>query len=266
MKKAHEIEFTLHGSEMQFVEIILDPGETVISEPGAMMFQRQGVEMETKFGGQSDEQKGFLGKLMSAGKRMITGESLFLTHFTNQGQAKSTVGFAAPYPGKIIPVNLEQYGPMLCQKDSYLCSALGVDVNIAFTKRFGAGLFGGEGFILQRLNGDGLAFIHAGGTVHHFDLQQGETIKVDTGCIVAFQESVHYDIQFVGGFKSALFGGEGLFFAVLSGPGRVFLQSLPFSRLAGRIFAAAPQARGQQRGEGSVLGGLGRMLDGDNSF
>lgn len=264
-KKAHEIEYTIHGSEMQFVEIVLDPQETVVSEPGAMMFMRQGIEMETRMGA-GDQGGGFMGKLLGAGKRMLTGESLFLTTYTHRGGGKSSVGFAAPYPGKIIPLHLDQYGPMLCQKDSYLCSALGVDVNIAFTKRFGAGLFGGEGFILQKLSGDGLAFVHAGGTVHYFDLQAGESMRVDTGCIVSFQESVQYDIQFVGGFKSALFGGEGLFFAVLTGPGRVFLQSLPFSRLAGRIFAAAPQAGGQSRGEGSILGGLGRVLDGDNSF
>lgn len=266
MKRAHEIEFEIHGSEMQFATIILDPGETVISEPGAMMFMRDGMDMETKMGMGGDEQKGLFGKILSAGKRMVTGESLFLTHFTNKGSGKSSVGFAAPYPGKILPINLEQYGTMLCQKDSYLCSALGVDVNIAFTKRFGAGLFGGEGFILQKLSGDGLAFIHAGGTLHHFDLGAGETIRVDTGCIVAFQESVQYDIRFIGGMKSALFGGEGLFFAVLTGPGRVFLQSLPFSRLAGRIFAAAPQGGGRARGEGSILGGLGGLLDGDNGF
>lgn len=263
MKKAHEVEYTLHGDDMQFVEVILDPGETVISEAGAMMYMREGIEMETKFG--SGKEEGIMGKLLGAGKRLLTGESLFLTYYTHKGAAgKTSVAFAAPYPGKIMALDLSQYGTMLCQKDSYLCSALGVDVNIAFTKRFGAGLFGGEGFILQKLEGDGLAFIHAGGTVHYFDLKPGESMRVDTGCIVAFQQSVEYDIQFVGGFKSALFGGEGLFFARLTGPGRVFLQSLPFSRLAGRIFAAAPQGGGQHRGEGSILGGLGNLLDGDN--
>ncbi len=263
-KRAHEVEYVIHGSEMQFVEIVLDPQETVVSEAGAMMFMRSGVEMETKLG--IGEDKGLMGKLLGAGKRMLTGESLFLAHYTNKtNPGKTSAGFAAPYPGKIIPLDLSQYGTMLCQKDSYLCSALGVNVSIAFTKRFGAGIFGGEGFILQKLEGDGLAFIHAGGTVHHFDLAPGETIRVDTGCIVAFQQGVNYDIQFVGGFKSALFGGEGLFFAVLTGPGRVFLQSLPFSRLAGRIFAAAPQGGGRARGEGSILGGLGGLLDGDNS-
>lgn len=265
MKKAHEVEYTIHGNEMQFVEVILDPGETVVSEPGAMMYMRRGVEMETRLG--VDESKGLLGKLVGAGKRMLTGESLFLALFTHKGGGdKTSVAFAAPYPGKIVALDLSQYGTMLCQKDSYLCSALGVNVSIALTKRFGAGFFGGEGFILQKLEGDGLAFIHAGGTIHTFDLQPGEAVRVDTGCIVAFQEQVNYDIQFVGGLKSALFGGEGLFYAVLTGPGRVFLQSLPFSRLAGRIYAAAPQTGGRARGEGSVLGGLGRMLDGDNSF
>ncbi|CAN5268073.1 TIGR00266 family protein [soil metagenome] len=263
-KQAHEIEYSIHGSEMQFVEIILDPAETVVSEPGAMMFMRDGIEVKTQLGLGQDQ--GLLGKLMSAGKRMLTGESLFLAHYTHEGRAgKSSVAFAAPYPGKIIALNLAEYGTMLCQKDSYLCSALGVDVSIAFTKKFGAGLFGGEGFILQKLSGDGLAFIHAGGTVHHFDLVAGESMRVDTGCIVAFQEQVTYEIQMVKGLKSALFGGEGLFYAVLRGPGRVFLQSLPFSRLAGRIFSAAPQ-RGGHRGEGSILGGLGGLLDGDNSF
>ncbi len=259
--KADEVEYTMHGDDMQFVEVILDPGETVVSEAGSMMYMRQGIEMETKMSG-GDE--GFMGKLLGAGKRMLTGESLFLTYYTHKGSGdKSTVAFAAPYPGKIIPLDLSQYGTMLCQKDSYLCSALGVDVSVAFTKRFGAGLFGGEGFILQKLEGDGLAFVHAGGTVHYFDLGPNEQMRVDTGCIVAFQQNVGYDIQYVGGLKSALFGGEGLFFAVLKGPGRVFLQSLPFSRLAGRIYKAAPQGGGKRQGEGSVLGGLGDMLAGD---
>lgn len=262
MRRSHEVEYQIHGSEMQFVEVILDPGETVVSEAGAMMYMREGIQAETKFG--TGEEKGLMGKLMGAGKRMLTGESLFLAHFTHRGQGKSAVAFAAPYPGRIIPLDLAQYGTVLAQKDSYLCSALGVDVSLAFTKKFGAGLFGGEGFILQKLEGDGLAFLHAGGTIHHFDLAAGESMRVDTGCIVAFQQSVGYDIQFVGGLKTALFGGEGLFYAVLTGPGRVFLQSLPFSRLAGRIYAAAPQTGGQRKGEGSVLGGLGSLLDGDN--
>lgn len=262
MAHAHELEYKLNGDDMQYVEVILDPGETVVSEAGSMMYMRDGVEMETKMG--MGNEKGVMGKLLGGAKRMVTGESLFLTHYTHKGAgAKSSVAFAAPYPGKIIPLDLAQYGTVLCQKDSYLCSALGIDVSVAFTKRFGAGLFGGEGFILQKLSGDGLAFVHAGGTVQHFDLEAGEKMRVDTGCIVAFQESVGYDIQFVGGIKSALFGGEGLFFAVLTGPGRVFLQSLPFSRLAGRIFKAAPQTGGKRQGEGSVLGGLGDLIGGD---
>ena len=262
-KKAHEIEYQIHGDDMQFVEIILDPQETVVSEAGAMMFMRSGIDMDTRFGSASGEEQGFLGKLMSAGKRMITGESLFLTTFTNDGQGKSSVAFAAPYPGSIIALNLEEHGTMLCQKDSYLCSALGVDVNVAFTKRFGAGFFGGEGFILQKLSGDGLAFCHAGGTVHWMDLAEGEELRVDTGCLVAFQERVHYDIQFVKNIKTALFGGEGMVYAYMRGPGRVYLQSLPFSRLASRIYRAAPQTGGRRKGEGSLLGGLGNLLDGD---
>jgi uncharacterized protein (TIGR00266 family) len=262
MSPAHEIEYELRGKDMQFVEIILDPGETVISEAGAMMFMEHGIAMETKMGG--GEEKGVFGKLLSAGKRLVTGESLFLSTFTNNGQVKQKVAFAAPYPGTIIPLDLQQHGTMLCQKDSYLCSAMGIDVNIAFTKKIGTGFFGGEGFILQKLSGDGLAFAHAGGTVHYYDLEPGQTLKVDTGCLVAFQESVDYEIEYAGSIKTALFGGEGLFFARVTGPGRVYLQSLPFSRLASRIYTAAPQGGGQQQGEGSVLGGLGNILDGDN--
>ncbi len=260
-KKAHEVDYQIFGNDMQFVEVELDPGETVIAEPGAMMYMKDGIEMDTKFG--TGEEKGVMGKLLGAGKRLMTGESLFLTHFTHRGEGKSHVAFGAPYPGTIVAMDLSQYGTMLCQKDSYLCSALGINVSMAFTKRFGAGLFGGEGFILQKLEGDGNAFVHAGGTLHYMDLGPGETIRVDTGCIVAFQESVGYDIETVGGIKSALFGGEGIFFAVMKGPGRVFLQSLPFSRLAGRIFSAAPQTGGRRKGEGSILGGLGNMIDGD---
>ena len=260
-QRAHEIEYEIHGDDMQFVEIVLDPGETVVSEAGAMMYMNQTIKMETSFGG--DKEGGFMGKLFSAGKRMLTGESLFLTTFTNEGHGKQAVAFAAPYPGKIIPMDLSQYGPMLCQKDSYLCSAMGIDVNLAFNKRFGAGLFGGEGFILQKLTGDGLSFVHAGGTIHYKDLAPGEHLYLDTGCLVAFQESVSYDIQMQKSVKTALFGGEGLFLVDMTGPGRVFMQSLPFSRLASRIYAAAPQGGGQHRGEGSVLGGLGNLLDGD---
>jgi uncharacterized protein (TIGR00266 family) len=260
--KAHEVDYKIYGNEMQFVEVELDPGETVVSEPGAFLYMTQGIQMETRFG--TTESSGIMGKLMSAGKRMMTGESLFLTSFTHQGQGKAKVAFAAPYPGKIVPMNLSEHGTMLCQKDSYLCSALGIDVSMAFTKKFGVGLFGGEGFILQKLMGDGMVFCHAGGTIHALDLKAGEQIRVDTGCLVAFQQQVSYEIQTVGSVKSALFGGEGIFFAVMTGPGRVYLQSLPFSRLAGRIYAAAPQAGGKKKGEGSVLGAIGGLLDGDN--
>jgi uncharacterized protein (TIGR00266 family) len=221
--------------------------------------------METVFGDGSQQSTGLMGMLMGAGKRLITGESLFMTVFYNRGQGKKKIAFGAPYPGKIVPVHLNEIGgELLAQKDSFLCAAKGVSLGIAFTKRLGAGFFGGEGFILQRLQGDGLAFIHAGGTVLQRDLAAGELLRVDTGCIVGFQPSVSYDIQFVGGIKSALFGGEGLFFATLRGPGKVWLQSLPLSRLAGRIVAAVPGLTRGGREEGSVLGGIGRILDGDN--
>jgi uncharacterized protein (TIGR00266 family) len=261
----HEVDYKLYGDDMQFVEIELDPMEAAIAEAGGMMFMEDGIEMETIFGDGSQQNSGFLGALMGAGKRLLVGESLFMTAFQNRGAGKKHVAFGAPYPGKIIPVRLPEVGgELLAQKDAFLCAAKGVSIGIAFTKRFGAGLFGGEGFILERLQGDGLAFLHAGGTIYQRDLSSGETLRVDTGCIVAFQPTVDYDIQYVGKIKSALFGGEGLFFATLRGPGRVWLQSLPLSRLAGRIYAAAPQ-KGGRREEGSVLGGLGRLLDGDNS-
>ena len=264
----HEIDYKIHGDDMQFVEIELDPQEATVAEAGGMMYMEDGIEMETIFGDGSSRQQssGFLGALMGAGKRLLTGESLFMTVFWNRGAGKKHVAFGAPYPGKIIPIHLSEIGgELLAQKDSFLCAAKGVSLGIAFTKRFGAGLFGGEGFILQRLQGDGLAFVHAGGTILQRDLAPGESLRVDTGCIVAFQPSVQYDIQLVGGVKTALFGGEGLFFATLRGPGRIWLQSLPFSRLAGRIYAASPQGGRGGREEGSLLGGLGRMLDGDNS-
>jgi uncharacterized protein (TIGR00266 family) len=264
-KRAHEIEYEIYGEEMQFVEVILDPGETVIAEAGGMMYMASAIQMETVFGDPSAEQKqGFLGKVMTAGKRALTGESLFMTTFTNAGQGKQKVAFASPYPGKIIAMDLHQLGgEIICQKDSFLCAAKGVTVGIAFRKKIGVGLFGGEGFIMQRLAGDGLAMVHAGGTLVKRTLRPGELLKLDTGCLVAMQPSVQYDVQFVGGIKNTLFGGEGLFFATLTGPGDVWLQSLPFSRLAGRIIAAAGPVGG--KGEGSVLGGLGRFLDGDNS-
>ncbi len=261
-RRADEIDYEIFGDDMQFVEIELDDGEMVIAEAGAMMYMSHGIRMETRFGDPSRDE-GLLGKVLTAAKRTITGESLFMTTFTGSGVGKHHVAFAAPYPGKIIPMDLAQLGgQLLCQKNSFLCAARGVSIDIAFTKRFGAGLFGGEGFILQKLTGDGLAFVHAGGTLAQRRLAPGQRLRVDTGCIVAFQPSVHYDIQFVGGFRNTLFGGEGLFFAVLEGPGDVWLQSLPFSRLANRIVGAS--IGGRRTGEGSILGGLGDLLDGDN--
>lgn len=265
MADMHEIDFQVYGDDMQFVEVELDPQEAVVAEAGGMMYMEDGIEMETIFGDGSQQNSGFLGSLMGAGKRLLTGESLFMTVFLNRGHGKKKVAFGAPYPGKIIPVNLaEMGGEMIAQKDSFLCAAKGVSVGIAFQKKIGAGLFGGEGFIMQRLQGDGWAFVHAGGTLMQRDLGPGEMVRVDTGCIVGFQPSVSYDIQFVGKIKSALFGGEGLFFATLRGPGRVWLQSLPLSRLADRLYAAAPKAGGARRGEGSILGGIGGLLAGDN--
>jgi len=266
MSTMHEIDYKIFGDDMQYVEVELDPLEAAVAEAGGMMYMEDGIMMETIFGDGSQQSSGFLGALMGAGRRLLVGESLFMTVFQNQGQGKRRVAFGAPYPGKIIPVRLPQLGgELLAQKDSFLCAAKGVSIGIAFTKRFGAGLFGGEGFILERLQGDGLVFIHAGGTILQRDLAAGEVLRVDTGCIVAFQPSVDYDIQFVGKVKTALFGGEGLFFATLRGPGRIWLQSLPLSRLAGRITAASPQTGRGGREEGSMLGGLGRLLDGDNS-
>jgi uncharacterized protein (TIGR00266 family) len=263
---ADVIDYQVFGEEMQFVEITLDPGEMVIAEAGGMMYMTSGIQMETVFGDPSKQQQGgFFGKLMTAGKRVLTGESMFMTTFFNSGQSRQHVAFASPYPGKILPIELDKLGgELICQKDSFLCAARGVQVGIAFQKKFGVGLFGGEGFIMQRLTGDGVAMIHAGGTLLRRTLAPGEVLKVDTGCLVALMPSVRYDIQFVGGFKNTLFGGEGLFFATLTGPGEVWLQSLPFSRLAGRIHAAAPQ-HGGSKGEGSILGKFGNLLDGDNS-
>jgi uncharacterized protein (TIGR00266 family) len=266
-RRAHEIDFKIVGSEMQFVEVELDPGESAVAEAGSMMYMTPGIQMETVFGDGSQQQRsGVVGALLGAGKRLITGESLFMTVFTNQGRGKQQVSFAAPYPGKILAMDLKQLGgQLICQKDSFLCAARGVSIGIAFQRKIGVGLFGGEGFIMQRLEGDGLCFVHAGGTVHPVDLQSGETLRVDTGCLVALQPSVAYDIQYVGKIKTALFGGEGLFYAALTGPGRVWLQSLPFSRMADRIYKAAPAAGGSRVGEGSILGGLGGLIDGDNS-
>ncbi len=266
MNPMHVIDYKIHGDDMQFVEIELDPSEAVVAEAGGMMFMDDGIAMQTIFGDGSQQNSGFMGALLGAGKRLLTGESLFMTVFQNQGTGKKRVAFGAPFPGKIVPVHLSELGgELIAQKDSFLCAAKGVSVGIAFQKRLGTGLFGGEGFIMQRLTGDGWAFVHAGGTLYERTLAPGEMLRVDTGCIVAFQRSVDYDIQFVGGIKTALFGGEGLFFATLRGPGKVWLQSLPFSRLAGRIIAAAPKTGSGGRGEGSILGGLGRVIDGDNS-
>jgi len=264
MSTMHEVDYEILGDDLQFVKIELDPGEAVVAEAGAMMYVEDGIQLDTIFGDGSQQQKGFMGALMSAGKRLLTGESLFMTVFHNEGTGKKKVAFAAPYPGKIQPLHLAELGgELICQKDSFLCAAKGVSIGIAFSKRFGVGLFGGEGFIMQRLTGDGWTFVHAGGTLEERTLVPGETLRVDTGCLVALQPSVTYDIQLVGSVKTALFGGEGLFFATLRGPGRVWLQSLPFSRLASRIYAAAPQTGGRRREEGSILGGLGNLLDGD---
>ena len=262
MAPMHDIDHQIFGSELQYVEIELDPMEAVVAEAGGMMYMEDGIEMETVFGDGASS-GGFLDSLVGAGKRLLTGESLFMTVFLNRDSRKRKVAFGAPFPGKILPVHLGGIGgELIAQKESFLCAAKGVSVGIAFQKRIGVGLFGGEGFIMQRLQGDGWAFLHAGGTLMQRDLGPGESLRVDTGCIVGFTPTVDYDIKYVGNIKSALFGGEGLFFATLRGPGRVWLQSLPFSRLADRIIAAAPSAGGSSKGEGSVLGGLGRMLDG----
>jgi uncharacterized protein (TIGR00266 family) len=264
MATMHEIDYEIVGEDMQFVKLELDPGEAAVAEAGMMMYLEDGIQYDTVFGDGSGQQKGFLGALLGAGQRLLTGESLFTTVFHNESQQKRKAAFAAPYPGRIMPVHLAQLGgELICQKDSFLCAAKGVSLGIAFNKRFGAGLFGGEGFIMQRLTGDGWVFIHAGGMLEERVLGPGEMLRVDTGCLVALVPTVTYDIQFVGGLKTALFGGEGLFFATLRGPGKVWLQSLPFSRLASRIYAAAPQTGGQRREEGSILGGLGNLLDGD---
>jgi uncharacterized protein (TIGR00266 family) len=265
MADMHEIDYTILGDDMQYVEIELDPNEAAIAEAGGMMFMDDGIEMETIFGDGSKQQKsGFMGALMGAGKRLLTGESLFMTVFWNRSAQRRRVAFGAPYPGKIVPVHLSEIGGVLiAQKDSFLAAAKGVSIGIAFQRKLGVGLFGGEGFIMQRLEGDGWAFVHAGGTLTERVLAPGEVVRVDTGCIVALQPSVNYDIQYVGKVKTALFGGEGLFFATLTGPGKVWLQSLPLSRLANRIVSAVPGVMRGGKEEGSVLGALGGLLDGD---
>ena len=259
------VDFEIFGHEMQYVEVELDPGEAAVGEAGGMMYMQDGIEMDTIFGDGSAQQSGFFGKLMGAGKRLLTGESMFTTVFHNESNAKRRVAFAAPYPGKIVPVHLAEIGgSLICQRDSFLCAAKGVSLGIAFQKKIGVGLFGGEGFIMQKLDGDGMAFIHAGGTLREIALAPGQGIRVDTGCVVAFQPSVDFDIQYAGKIKTALFGGEGLFFATLKGPGKVWLQSLPLSRLADRIVRASPAAGGTSREQGSMLGGLalGSLLGG----
>lgn len=261
----HEVDFEIRGNETQFVEVELDPNEAVVAEAGAMMFMDDGIAMETILGDGSVQHSGIVGSLLGAGKRLLMHESLFMTAYQNQSTGKRRVAFGAPIPGRIIPVSLRELGgELIAQKESFLCAAKGVTIDIAFQKRLGTGLFGGEGFILERLKGDGLVFIYAGGALYERTLAPGEVLKVDTGCITALQPTVDYDIQFVGGIKNALFGGEGLFFAALRGPGKIWLQSLPFSRLAGRVIAAAPQTGRGNREEGSVLGGFGRLIDGDN--
>ena len=265
------VDFEIKGSEMQFVEVELDPGEAAVGEAGSMMFMDAGITLDTVFGdGSKNQGGGLFGKLLGAGKRLVTGESLFTTVYTNQAAQKQRVAFAAPYPGKILPMDLSKMGGMLiCQKDAFLCAARGVSLGIYLQQKLSVGFFGGEGFIMQKLEGDGLAFVHAGGTVLRRELQPGQTLLIDTGCVVAFTPNINFEIQYVGKIKTALFGGEGLFFAKVTGPGTVWLQSLPFSRLASRVFAAAPQ-RGGSREEGSVLGGfgvgglLGGVLGGDD--
>ncbi|HEY0896947.1 MAG TPA: TIGR00266 family protein [Sphingobacteriaceae bacterium] len=261
MRTNHEIDYRIFGEEMQYVEIELDPQETAIAEAGSFMMMEDGIQMQTIFGDGSQAQTGVLGKLFSAGKRLLTGESLFMTAYTNVIGGKRRVSFASPYPGKIIPMDLQELGGRItCQKDAFLCAAKGVSVGIAFQRKLGTGLFGGEGFIMQKLEGDGMAFVHAGGHVVEKVLQPGELLKIDTGCIVAFTYEVDYDIQFVGGIKNTIFGGEGVFFATLRGPGKVWIQTLPISRLASRILAFGTYNRKE---EGSILGGLGNLLDGD---
>ena len=262
--RCHEVDYKIIGDDMQIVEVELDPGETVVAEAGAMNYMDDGITFEAKMGDGSKPDDGIFGKLLGAGKRVLTGESIFMTHFTNTGAGKKRVAFAAPYPGKIIPVDMSKImDELLCQKDAFLCAALGTEIGIAFTKRLGTGFFGGEGFILQRLRGDGMAFVQAGGTVIKKKLND-ETLRVDTGCIVAFTSGIDYDIERAGGLKSMFFGGEGMFLTTLSGTGTVLLQSLPFSRMADRILQHAPSAGGSRKGEGSILGGLGSLLDGDN--
>lgn len=263
---SNTLDYAILGEDLQAVVVTLAPGESAVADAGSMMYMEEGVEMTTQLS-MGDKDKGLLGKLFEAGKRAITGDSFFVTFFTNNGRGPAQVGFSSPYPGRVLPLELGEHGgTVICQKDAFLCGAKGVQVDIAFTKKIGAGLFGGEGFILQKIsspNGRGLFFVHAGGTLMERELKPGETLRVDTGCIVGFAPSVEYDIQMVPGIKNKFFGGEGLFYAVLRGPGTIWLQTMPFSRLADRVIAAAPSQGGSASGEGSILGGLGRVLDGD---
>jgi len=261
---ADEIDYKIFGEEMQFVEIDLDPDETVIAEPGSFLMMDEDIEMRTIFGDGSGKEQGMFEKIIGAGKRVLTGEKLFMTAFTHEGDGKAQVSFASPYPGKIIPLDLNQYdNKIICQKDAFLCAAKGAQVGVEFSKKLGRGFFGGEGFIMQKVEGDGMAFLHAGGYIVEKELQPGEHLRVDTGCLVGFTSLVDYDIQFVKGIKNAVFGGEGLFFASLIGPGKVWIQTLPISRLSDRILSHSKGYFGKGKGEGSILGGLGNLLDGD---
>jgi|TARA_B110000037_G_C17102234_1_gene498501 uncharacterized protein (TIGR00266 family) len=261
---SHEVDYKIYGDDLQAVEIELDPQETIVAEAGGMNWMEEDIVFEARLGDGSKPNSGFFGKILGIGKRLLTGESIFLTHFTNQGVGKKCVAFASPYPGKILPLDLSKVGgSVICQKDAFLCAAKGTEITITLTKKLGAGFFGGEGFILQKLNGDGMAFLHAGGTIVEKQLN-GDKLRVDTGCIVGFTGNIDYSIERAGGLKSMLFGGEGLFLATLQGTGTVYLQTLPFSRLADRILRSAPSQGGKSKGEGSVLGSLGRMVDGDN--
>ncbi|MVT07498.1 TIGR00266 family protein [Chitinophaga tropicalis] len=261
MRRNHEIDYHIYGEEIQIVEIELDPQETVVAESGSFMMMDQEIQMQTMFGDGSQSNQGLFGKLVSAGKRILTGESLFMTAFTNIGQGKKRISFAAPYPGKIIPMDLSQMGgKVICQKDAFLCAAKGVSIGIEWQRRLGTGIFGGEGFIMEKLEGDGMAFVHAGGMVIQRELLPGQVLKIDTGCVVAYTAGVHFDVEFVKGIRNMVFGGEGLFFATLRGPGKVWIQSLPISRLAGRLVS---YGTGKRKEEGSILGGLGNLIDGD---
>jgi uncharacterized protein (TIGR00266 family) len=262
-RRAHEIDHRILGDDMQCVEITLDPQETVVAEPGSMMMMDEGIQMKTLFGDGTGEEQGVLGKMFSAGKRVLTGENLFMTAFTNVSTGRQTVWFAAGFPGKILPLDLKKFGgKLICQKNSFLCAAKGVTIGIEFRRKLSTGLFGGEGFIMQKLEGDGMVYAHAGGTLVERDLAAGEKLRIDTGCLMGMSANIQYDIEFVGGIRNTLFGGEGVFFATLRGPGHVWIQSLPFSRLADNIVQSAPSAGGRRREEGSILGSFGNLLDG----